>query len=113
MSKESSMTFRVEPQLRQQFNAAAEADHRPAAQLLREFMRSYVDRVQHKTDSAREIDTRESDGRRADFEAAVASVALEGFSVPADYKAEAERFIRGEIGFDALTAAVHDMARNR
>ncbi len=113
MSKEASMTIRVEPELREDFNEAAEAERRPAAQVLRELMRSYVSHVRGKTDSAQRIDAGEHDRRRSDFDAAVASVALEGFTVPASYKTEAERFIRGEIGFDALTAKVHELAQVR
>ena len=40
--KEVQMTFRVESELRTRFTAAAELDHRPAAQVLRELMRAYV-----------------------------------------------------------------------
>lgn len=42
MSKEVQMTFRVEPELRAEFADAAALDDRPAAQVLREFMRAYV-----------------------------------------------------------------------
>lgn len=40
----SAMTFRLEPELRQAFVAACEARDRSAAQELRAFMRSYVER---------------------------------------------------------------------
>lgn len=113
MSKEASMTFRVESQLRKQFNAAAEAEHRPAAQILRDFMRSYVEHVHGKAVSAHRIDPIESERRRADFDAAVGSVGLEGFSVPASYKTEAERFMRGEIEFSELTESMLFIARSR
>lgn len=42
MSKEVQMTFRVEPELRAAFSDAALLEDRPAAQVLREFMRAYV-----------------------------------------------------------------------
>lgn len=42
----------------------------------------------------------------------IASGALEGFSVPDAYKTEAERFIRGEIEFPALLAAVDEIAQD-
>ena len=45
MTKESSMTFRVEEGLRERFADAAKAAHRPAAQVLRELMRAYVERA--------------------------------------------------------------------
>jgi hypothetical protein len=40
--KAGSFNFRVDPDLKHAFTAAADADHRPAAQVLREFMRAYV-----------------------------------------------------------------------
>lgn len=41
---EESFSFRVDRQLRAAFEAEAEREDRPAAQLLREFMRTYVER---------------------------------------------------------------------
>lgn len=49
------MSFRVEADLRSEFHHAVEADHIPAAQVLRAFMRDYV--KQHKARSA--VDTAE------------------------------------------------------
>jgi hypothetical protein len=40
--KEVQMTFRVEPELRAEFSEAVVLEDRPAAQVLREFMRAYV-----------------------------------------------------------------------
>jgi hypothetical protein len=48
MSKESQMTIRIEPELRAQFAEAALQDHRPASQVLRELMRSYIAKVREK-----------------------------------------------------------------
>ena len=48
MSKESQMTIRIEPELRAQFTEAASLDHRPASQVLRELMRSYIATVREK-----------------------------------------------------------------
>ena len=42
--KDVSFNFRIDADLKEAFTAAAEADDRPAAQLLREFMRAYVAR---------------------------------------------------------------------
>ncbi|RXF75459.1 hypothetical protein [Hansschlegelia zhihuaiae] len=42
--KLDSFNFRVEPELKAAFTAATEAADRPAAQVLREFMRGYVER---------------------------------------------------------------------
>jgi predicted transcriptional regulator len=42
--KEENFNFRVPADLKADFKAAAEAEDRPAAQVIREFMRAYVDR---------------------------------------------------------------------
>ena len=44
MSKEAVFTMKLEPELRDQFMAEAEASHRPASQVLRELMREFVER---------------------------------------------------------------------
>lgn len=44
MSKEAVFTMKLEPELRTEFMAAAEASHRPASQILRELMRDFVQR---------------------------------------------------------------------
>lgn len=40
--KDESFNFRVDPELKEAFAAAAEAEDKPAAQVLRDFMRAYV-----------------------------------------------------------------------
>jgi predicted transcriptional regulator len=42
MPKDAMFTFKLEPELHEQFMAAAEAADRPASQLIREFMRDFV-----------------------------------------------------------------------
>lgn len=42
MSKETVFTMKLEPELRAEFMAEAEAAHRPASQILRELMREFV-----------------------------------------------------------------------
>jgi predicted transcriptional regulator len=44
MSKEAVFTMKLEPELRTEFMAEAEASHRPASQILRELMRDFVQR---------------------------------------------------------------------
>jgi predicted transcriptional regulator len=44
MSKEAVFTMKLEPDLRAEFMAEAEASHRPASQILRELMREFVQR---------------------------------------------------------------------
>jgi predicted DNA-binding protein len=42
MTKEVQMSIKMEPELRQQFMAAAAGHHRPAAQVIRDLMRLYI-----------------------------------------------------------------------
>lgn len=83
MSKESVFTMKLEPELREQFMAEAEAAHRPASQVVRELMREFVQRqrkereydefLQRKIDVARSS-VREGRGRSNDeVEAAFAA----------------------------------------
>ena len=44
MSKEAVFTMKLEPELRAEFMAEAQAAHRPASQVLRELMREFVER---------------------------------------------------------------------
>lgn len=52
MSKEAVFTMKLEPELREQFMAEADAAHRPASQVVRELMREFVERQRQ----AREYD---------------------------------------------------------
>ncbi|PKP71034.1 MAG: antitoxin of toxin-antitoxin stability system [Alphaproteobacteria bacterium HGW-Alphaproteobacteria-5] len=52
MSKAAVFTMKLEPELRDEFMAEAEASHRPASQILRDLMREYVQRQRE----AREYD---------------------------------------------------------
>lgn len=48
MAKEAVFTFKLEADLRDAFMAEAEAVHRPASQLVREFIRDFVKRQQEE-----------------------------------------------------------------
>jgi len=52
MSKAAVFTMKLEPELRAEFMAEADAAHRPASQVLRELMREFVQRQRE----AREYD---------------------------------------------------------
>ena len=52
MAKEAVFTMKLEPELRDEFMAEAEAAHRPTSQVLRELMREFVQRQRE----AREYD---------------------------------------------------------
>jgi len=60
--KESSFNFRIDPALKAAFTRATEAEDKPAAQVLREFMRAYV--------RQRERRAFEAEARRQSLEAA-------------------------------------------
>jgi hypothetical protein len=47
--KDESFNFRVDPKLKADFQSATEAEDKPAAQVLRDFMRAYVDRRRQRT----------------------------------------------------------------
>ena len=112
--KDAQMTFRVEPELRDSFIEAVGMEQRPAAQVLRDFMREYVSHVrQAPTDKSSFIAPAEQSRRQNAFHSALASVGLEGFKVPDEYEVRAKRFIEGEIEFSELTKAVHEQARKR
>lgn len=68
MSKEAVFTMKLEPELRAEFMAEAEAAHRPASQVLRELMREFVQRQRE----GREYDaflSRKVEGARASMHA--------------------------------------------
>ncbi|NKI71407.1 antitoxin of toxin-antitoxin stability system [Collimonas pratensis] len=68
MTKEAVFTMKIESELRDRFMAEAAAAHRPASQIVREFMRDFV---QRQTE-AREYDAflqRKVEAARADIQA--------------------------------------------
>ncbi len=50
--KEESFNFRIDPKLKAEFQTATEADDKPAAQVLRDFMRAYVERQRERVFAA-------------------------------------------------------------
>ncbi len=61
MSKAAVFTMKIEPDLRAEFMAAAEANHRPASQVVRELMREFIqqqqERVEYTAFLQRKVDT--------------------------------------------------------
>lgn len=51
MSKDVQMAIKMEPELRDSFHAAAKLQHRPAAQVIRDFMRQYIIENDQRQDS--------------------------------------------------------------
>jgi hypothetical protein len=101
MSKEVQMTFRVESELRAEFADAALLEDRPAAQVLREFMRAYVIQSQSRerghSPANDAISTVESRRREAAVNFARSSVGLEGFKPSQAAETGARQFIKGDI----------------
>lgn len=58
MPKAAVFTMKLEPDLRADFMAAAEASHRPASQVVRELMREFVERQDHTAFLQRKVDKR-------------------------------------------------------
>ena len=89
MPKAAVFTMKLEPELRDEFMAAAEASHRPASQVVRELMREFVRRQQdrrdhgdflrHKVDAARASVNR---GRGRSNEAVEAEFAARRARIP-------------------------------
>jgi hypothetical protein len=50
--KEESFNFRIDPKLKADFQEATEAEDKPAAQVLRDFMRVYVERQRDRAATA-------------------------------------------------------------
>ncbi len=50
--KEESFNFRIDPKLKAEFQTATEAEDKPAAQVLRDFMRAYVERQRERAFTA-------------------------------------------------------------
>lgn len=97
MLKEKQYTLRVEPSLREDFNEAARINHTPAAQVLRDFMRNYVEATRARTPANDSISRDEHERRLKAVNYARASVGLEGFKPTPAAEALAARFVSGEI----------------
>lgn len=99
MLKDVQMSFRIEPELRADFVEAAMAEDRPAAQVLREFMRAYVTQSrQHKAAHDQSLITPdESRERLAAVNFSRASLGLEGFKPHPEDEKLYRRYVAGEI----------------
>lgn len=118
MSKQVQMTFKVEPELRASFAKAASLEHRSAAQLLREFMQTYIaeNQVQRAPPSSTKSSAKANDKtteqrkRQQAVDFARASIGLEGLHLPPAAEQQAQLFVSGAIG---LTEFVNAMTKPR
>ena len=108
MTKEVQMTFRIEPELRAQFAEAALQEDRPAAQVLREFMRAYVEQARERGSAKDAISPIERRWREDAARFAHASVSLEGFKPSKEVLAQIRRHIDGEIPLAGLVQVKPD-----
>jgi predicted transcriptional regulator len=65
MPKEAVFTMKLEPELRADFMAEAQASHRPASQILRELMREFVQRQREAREYDRYFERKVDAGRAA------------------------------------------------
>jgi hypothetical protein len=117
MTKEVTMAFRVEENLRESFHESVLSDHRPASQVLRDFMRAYVEQAKIKLQDEPELSAKVSlspTERRRRQEAvnfARASLGLEGLHPSDAVQAVAAQFVSGEIDMAAFVKDSHAQAR--
>lgn len=105
MSQETTMTFRLDANLRKQFMTIAENMDMPAAQILRALMRSFIQR--NKRAGMPSISAQEKEERKKAVEFAQASVALEGYTIGDNEKYHAQRFISGEIDLETFVNGIN------
>jgi predicted DNA-binding protein len=82
--KESTFNFRIDPALKAAFTAATEAVDKPAAQVLRDFMRAYVRRREDRAFAAEARRQSQAAAARARDTATDDHVSLEEFATLLD-----------------------------
>ncbi|WP_083684251.1 antitoxin VbhA family protein [Massilia putida] len=103
MIKDEQMVFRVPSDLKAEFQQAANAIERPASQVLREFMRTFISRVNQEQPRGTDSTTIQ---RQDAINFGRASVALEGMTVSPEAEALQQRFVGGEISIEECIAAI-------
>jgi hypothetical protein len=104
MLKDEQMIIRVPSELKSEFQHAALAADRPAAQILREFMRDFV--AKNRTSGVVAPIGSTAEERKVALNFGRASVALEGFSVSSEAQVQQERWVRGEITMEECIANI-------
>lgn len=105
MTKETTLTIRVDADLRERFAMATAHADRPASQVLREFMRAYVDRMPIAPPAAPIVPPEERARREDAVRRGFANTELEGYVIPQATKDQARRYINGEITLAELMQA--------
>jgi predicted transcriptional regulator len=104
MLKDEQMIIRLPGELKAEFQQAAETADRPAAQILREFMRDFV--AKNRISAVLNTTPSTVEERKAAVNFGRASVALEGLTVSSEAQAQQERWVRGEITMDECIAGI-------
>jgi hypothetical protein len=104
MIKDEQMIFRVPRDLKAEFQQAANSIELPAAQVLREFMRTFVARV-NQAEPTRSIDTTPAQ-RQSAVDFGRASVALEGLAISPQAEVLQQQFVHGEISIEECVASI-------
>ncbi|WP_372371915.1 antitoxin VbhA family protein [Xanthomonas axonopodis] len=112
MSKDTSMTIRLDTGLRNRFNKAAQVIGRPGALILREYM-EYVANAAEANKQKPAITADELRQREKAVSYATASVGLEGFSLSGPAQEHAQRFMAGEITREEFLAPSFDTIHGR
>jgi predicted DNA-binding protein len=102
-----SLNIRMDRELHDDFIKAATEVHRPAAQIVRDFIRQFVQQEQGAAKSAVSVRVSEEEQQRrnAAINQANAIVSLEGFPESPEFNALSTRYARGEITLDEFLAA--------
>jgi len=115
MSNEVQMTFWVESELRAEFFDAASQDELSAEQVLREFMKTYVNQARVRGLSTVDDAVAPAESRRRERAAnfARASVGLEGFTPHRADEELSRRYVAGEISIEDAIKAINESASAR
>ena len=112
MTKEVQMTFRIEPELRDDFMAVAASVDRPAAQMLRELMRSVVQEARQNESATKAAQMARAE--REDAERfALASLRLEGFEPSAAVREQARQFVEGKLSLSEFVKVQPNAKQDR
>lgn len=109
MAKDVKITLRVNAELRAAFSAAALLEGQTAANMLREFMRAYVDQSCERFQSGASGPISPAERRRHEeaVNFARASIGLEGLKPSETVEVATCKFINGEISLANFLRSTH------
>lgn len=98
MPQETTMSFRLDPELRKNFMSTAEKMNMPAAQVLRVLMQNFIDNVQGNSNHSNS----EREKREKAIKFAEASANFEGCYLPESARPFITRYINGEMDINSI-----------